>query len=95
MRCEAQQADDRARRPRETSSTVCTPQLRGRLCLSIPIQTALQLHAATAHTDVERPLLSARCWHGLAMTGANGKLIAAAYIERSDLVLDKLADVLR
>jgi hypothetical protein len=29
------------------------------------------------------------------MTGANGKLIAAAYIERSDLVLDKLADVLR
>ena len=57
-----------------------------------PHPTALQLHAATAHTDVERPLLlSARCWHGPAMmTGANGKLFAAADIKRSDLVPDKL-----
>ena len=55
-----------------------------------PYPTALQLHAATAHTDVERLLLSARCWHGFAMTGANGKLFAAADIKRSDLVLDRL-----
>ncbi len=64
-----------------------------------PHPTALQLHAATAHTDVERPLLSAMCWHGLAMTGANGKLIAAAGIKRSDLAPDSGvahgADVLR
>ena len=37
-RCEAQQADDRARRPREMSSTVRAPQLRGCLCLPIRIQ---------------------------------------------------------
>ena len=57
--------------------------------------TALQLHAATAHTDVERLLLSARCWHGCAMTGANGKLFAAADIKRSDLALDKLCCLLQ
>jgi hypothetical protein len=55
-----------------------------------PHPTALQLHAATAHPDVDRLLLSVRGWHGFVMTGANGKLIAAADIKRSDLVLDKL-----
>ena len=55
-----------------------------------PHPTALQLHAATAHPDVDRLLLSVRGWHGFAMTGANGKLIAAADIKRSDLVLTKL-----
>ena len=55
-----------------------------------PHPTALQLHAATAHPDVDRLLLSVRGWHGFVMTGTNGKLIAAADIKRSDLVLDKL-----
>jgi len=55
-----------------------------------PHPTALQLHAATAHPAVDRLLLSVRGWHGFVMTGANGKLIAAADIKRSDLVLDKL-----
>ncbi len=55
-----------------------------------PHPTALQLHAATAHPDVDRLLLSVRGWHGFAMTGANGKLIAAADIKRADLILDKI-----
>ncbi len=36
------------------------------------------------------PLGQVRGWHGFAMTGASGKLIAAADIKRSDLVLTKL-----
>ena len=90
-RCEAQQAERPSASPaRDVEHSAGATASRLPL-FAHPHPTALQLHAATAHTDVERPLLSARCWHGPAMmTGANGKLFAAADIKRSDLVPDKL-----
>ena len=89
-RCEAQQAERPSASPaRDVEHSAGATASRLPLFIH-PHPTALQLHAATAHTDVERLLLSARCWHGFAMTGANGKLFAAADIKRSDLVPDRL-----
>ena len=89
-RCEAQQAERPSASPaRDVEHSAGATASRLPLFAHLH-PTALQLHAATAHTDVERLLLSARCWHGCAMTGANGKLFAAADIKRSDLVPDKL-----